>query len=170
MTKVFEHYRIQVRVYDAFNNLVYQYDPEKRDHHIQTLYAIIENNHIYTVNDNSSSLKQMLPKNSNYDIFVKASSDYHLNEKSTPVECKMITSLNDIRKHTDEDQYAKANGEATYTLIYDGNDLTKLFYEPKQAGYEPQVKFSGCIVSELNFRFHILMRGSSSTRSKRRTL
>ena len=146
MTKVFEHYRIQVRVYDVFNNLVYQYNPEKRDHHIQTLYAIIKNNHIYTVNDNLSSLKQMLPKNSNYDIFVKASSDYHLNEKSTPVECKMITSLNDIMKYTEEEQY---------TLIYDGNDLTKLFYESKQAGYEPQVKFNACIVSELNFRFYI---------------
>ena len=146
MTKVFEHYRIQVRIYDVFENLVYQYDPEKRDHHIQTLYAIIKNNHIYTVNDNLSSLKQMLPKNSNYDIFVKASPDYPLNEKSTPVECKMITSLDDIRKHTEEEQY---------TLIYDGNDLTKLFYESKQAGYEPQVKFSGCIVSELNFRFYI---------------
>ena len=58
----------------------------------------------------------------------------------------MIASLDDIRKHTEEDQY---------TLIYDGNDLTKLFYESKQAGYEPQVKFSGCIVSELNFRFYI---------------
>ena len=146
MTKVFEHYRIQVRVYDVFNNLVYQYNPEKRDHHIQTLYAIIKNNHIYTVNDNLSSLKQMLPKNSNYDIFVKASSDYHLNEKSTPVECKMITSLNDIMKYTEEEDYA---------LIYDGNDLSKLFYESKQAGYEPQVKFNACIVSELNFRFYI---------------
>ena len=144
MTKVFEQYNIQVRVYDVSNNLVYLYDPEKRDHHIQTLYAIIKNNHSYTVNDNLSSLKQMLPKNSNYDIFVKASPDYHLNEKSNPVECKMITSLDDIKKHTDEDQY---------TLIYDGNDLTKLFYESKQAEYEPQVKFSGCIVSELNFRF-----------------
>ena len=58
----------------------------------------------------------------------------------------MIASLDDIRKHTEEDQY---------TLIYDGNDLTKLLYESKQAGYEPQVKFSGCIVSELNFRFYI---------------
>ena len=155
MTKVFEHYRIQIRVYDAFNNLVYQYNPEKRDHHIQTLYAIIKNNHIYTVSDNLSSLKQMLPKNSIYDIFVKASSDYHLNEKSTPVECKMITSLNDIMKYTEEEDYAKANGEADYTLIYDGNDLSKLFYESKQAGYEPQVKFNACIVSELNFRFYI---------------
>ena len=146
MTKVFEHYRIQVKVYDVFNSLVYQYNPEQRDHHIQTLYAIIKNNHIYTVNDKLSSLKQMLPKDSKYDIFVKASSDYHLNEKSTPVECKMITSLNDIIKYTEEEHY---------TLIYDGNDLTKLFYESKQAGCEPQVKFSACIVSELNVRFYI---------------
>ena len=160
MTKVFEHYKIQVRVYDVFENLVYQYDPEKRDHHIQTLYAIIKSSHIYTVSDNFSSLKQILQKNSNYDIFVKASPDYHLNEKSTPVEWKMITSLDGIKKQTEEDQY---------TLIYDGNDLTKLFYESKQAGYEPQVKFSGCTVSELNFRFHI-NKCLSSTRSKRRTL
>ena len=58
----------------------------------------------------------------------------------------MIASLDDIRKYTEEDQY---------TLIYDGNDLSKLFYESKQAGYELQVKFSGCIVSELTFRFYI---------------
>ena len=58
----------------------------------------------------------------------------------------MITSLNDAIKYTEEEQYS---------LRYDGNDLTKLFYESKQAGYEPQVKFSGCIVSELNFRFEI---------------
>ena len=58
----------------------------------------------------------------------------------------MITRLDDIRKHIDEDQY---------TLIYDGNDLTKLFYESKPAGSEPQVRFSGCIVSELNFRFYV---------------
>ena len=140
MTKVFEHYRIQVRVYDVFNNLVYQYDPEKRDHHIQTLYAIIKNNHIYTVNDNLSSLKQMLPKNSNYDIFVKASPDYYLNES------KMI---NIIRRH-----HKAHRGRTVYVNIY-GSDLTKLFYQSKQAGYEPQVKFSGCIVSELNFRFYI---------------
>ena len=112
------------------------------------------------MNDNLSSLKQLLPKNSNYDIFVKASPDYHLNEKSIPVECKMITSLDDIRKHTEEEEY---------TLIYDGNDLTTLFYQSKQAGYEPQVKFSGCIVSELNFRFHINKR-LIKYRSKRRTL
>ena len=146
MVKVFEHYRIQVRIYNAFERLIFQYDPPKRDHHIPTLYAIVKNNHIYTVTDNLNVLRQMLPRNSGYDISVKASPDYHLNEKDEPVQCKMIQSLNDIKKH---------NEHAEYTLIYDGHDLAELFSESKKAGYEPQVKFSAGIVSELNFKFRI---------------
>ena len=80
------------------------------------------------------------------NISVKASPDYHLNEKDEPVQCKMIQSLNDIKKY---------NEHAEYTLIYDGHDLAGLFYESKKAGYEPQVKFSAGIVSELNFKFRI---------------
>ena len=40
-------------------------------------------------------------------------------------------------------------------MIYGDHDLAELFYESKKAGYEPQVKFSAGIVSELNFKFRI---------------
>ena len=146
---------MKVRIYNAFEKLIFQYDPLKRDHHIPTLYAIVKNNHIYTVTDNLNVLRQMLPRNSGYDISVKASPDYHLNEKDEPVQCKMIQSLNDIKKYSEQAEYANAKGEAEYTLIYDGHDLAELFYEGKKAGYEPQVKFSAGIVSELNFKFRI---------------
>ena len=146
MVKVFEHYRIQVRIYNAFERLFFQYDPPKRDHHIPALYAIVKNNHIYTATDTLNALRQMLPRRSGYDISVKASPDYHLNEKDEPVQCKMIQSLSDIKKY---------NEHVEYTLIYDGHDLAELFYESKKAGYEPQVKFSAGIVSELNFKFRI---------------
>ena len=178
MVKVFEHYRIQVRIYNAFERLIFQYDPPKRDHHIPTLYAIVKNNHIYTVTDNLNVLRQMLPRSSGYDISVKASPDYRLNDKDEPVQCKMIQSINDIKKFNGEaeranakgeaenanakreaeytnakgeSEYANAKGETEYTLIYDGHDLAELFYESKKAGYELQVKFSAGIVSELNF-------------------
>ena len=82
----------------------------------------------------------------NQDVAVKASPDYHINEKEEPTECKMIQSLNDLKKFREKDNY---------TLIYDGNDLTKLCYESKMAGYEPQVQFSGCIVSDLYFKLYI---------------
>ena len=68
------------------------------------------------------------------DVSVKASPDYHINEMDVfSTECKMIQSLNDLQKFREKDNY---------TLIYDGNDLTQLFYESKMAGYEPQLRFT----------------------------
>ena len=82
----------------------------------------------------------------NQDVSVKASPDYHINENDEPTECKMIQSLNDLKKFREKDNS---------TLIYDGNDLTQLFYESKMAGYEPQVRFTDCIVSDLYVKFYI---------------
>ena len=66
----------------------------------------------------------------------------------------MITSLDDIRKYTEHSEY---------TLVYNGYDLSHLFYLSKQAGCEPQVRFSaGCVcVSELNFKFKIKINNKS---------
>ena len=104
------------------------------------------------MSDNLNMLRQMLPKSSSYDISVKASSGYHLNEKEEPLECKMITSLDDIRKYAEHSEY---------TLVYNGYDLSHLFYLRKQAGYEPQVRFSEGCVSELNFKFKIKINSKS---------
>ena len=81
----------------------------------------------------------MLPRSSGYDISVKASPDCHLNENDEPTQCKILQSLNDIKKYSEQTEY---------TLIYDEHDLAELFYESKKAGYEPQVKFTAGIVSE----------------------
>ena len=59
----------------------------------------------------------------------------------------MIQSLHDLKKLREKDNY---------TLLYDGNDLAQLFYESKMAGYEPQVTFTGCIISDVYFKFYII--------------
>ena len=142
MVPVFEHYGIQVRIFNSFINPIFKYTPTKYNHNIPTLYALAKNNHIYTASDNLQMLRQMVTIRENQDVTVKASPDYHINDKDGPAECKMIYSLNDLKKFK-------------YDLIYNGNDLTELFYQSKMAGYEPQVKFSGCIISELYFKFYI---------------
>ena len=146
MVPVFEHYGIQVRIFNSFIKPIFKHSPTKYNHHIPTLYALVKNNHIYTANDNLQMLRQMVAVRENQDVSVKASPDYHINEIDEPTECKMIQSLNDLKKFREKDEY---------TLIYDGNDLTQLFYESKMAGYEPQVRFTGCIVSDLYFKFYI---------------
>ena len=149
MVPVFEHYGIQVRIFNSFIKPIFKYSPTKYNHHIPTLYALVKNNHIYTANDNLQMLRQMVAIRENQDVSVKASPDYHINEKDEPTECKVIQSLNDLKKFREKDEY---------TLIYDGNDLTHLFYESKMAGYEPQVRCTGCIVSDLYFKFYIKRR------------
>ena len=57
MTKVFEHFNLQVRIYDLFHTLVFKRDPTKRDHNIPALYAIVKNSHIYAVSDNLNMLR-----------------------------------------------------------------------------------------------------------------
>ena len=146
MVPVFEHYGIQVRIFNSFIKPIFKYSPTKYNHHIPTLYALVKNNHVYTANDNLQMLRQMAAIRENQDVSVKASPDYHINENDEPTECKMIQSLNDLKKFREKDEY---------TLIYDGNDLTHLFYESKMAGYEPQVRFTGCIVSDLYFKLYI---------------
>ena len=147
MIPVFEKFKIQVRIINEFDRPIFIYDPPKRDHHIPALYALVKNNHIYTINDNLQALKKILPTtHKERNITVRASPDCRINEKDEPIECKMIQSLDDIKCYAEHDGY---------TLIYDGNDLSELFYLSKEGGYTPQVKFSAGIVSELFFRFKI---------------
>ena len=50
MVPVFEHYGIQVRIFNL--KLIFKYSPTKCNHHIPTLYALVKNHHIYTANGN----------------------------------------------------------------------------------------------------------------------
>ena len=98
MSKVFREYRITARVYDYMENLIFSYDPPKRDHHYKTFYALVKNDHIYTINTDLKKLRGLMAVEREHDINVKAPSDYHINERDTPVECRMINSIDDINK------------------------------------------------------------------------
>ena len=105
---------------------------------------MIKNDRIYTLNKDLKALKRNLGIDKEYTLNVKASSDFHINTRDEPIECRMIDGVNDFLKYTEKDEY---------TMIYNGNDLSKLYFESKQAGYNPCIKFTAGIISELNFRF-----------------
>jgi hypothetical protein len=58
----------------------------------------------------------------------------------------MIESINDIYKYTENDEY---------TMIYSKNNLAELFHQSKSTGYEPYLKFTAGVVSELLFKFKV---------------
>jgi hypothetical protein len=43
----FQHFRLQLRVYDQFYKTVFTYDPPIRNHHNKVLHCLMDYDHIY---------------------------------------------------------------------------------------------------------------------------
>ena len=96
MEAVFKKFSIQVRIFNFVNEVIYKYEPEKRNHHIKTFYTMGKNNHIYTLNHDLSKIqqKQLITKLPT----IKAHTDYYINEREEPPQYKMIKCIDDILK------------------------------------------------------------------------
>ena len=143
MEAVFKTYGIQVRIYNFFTQLIYKYDPPKRNHHIKTLYAMVKNNHIYALNYDLKSIQQkqdcLMPS-------VRASTDYYLNEKEEPPKYKMIRCLNDILNLEINEE------EKEIYLVPELNNLHELFFEIIKSGYEPRITFQAGIITDIRLK------------------
>ena len=147
MAVVFEKYRISARILNFMEELIFEYDPpEGRDHHLNSFYALVKGDHIYTIKKNLQQMKANMGIKKEREIRLNASTDYYLDKRDEPVKCYMIYGIDDLLKYTEKDEY---------TMIYSKNNLTELFYQSKMAGYEPSIKFSGATISELNFCFKV---------------
>ena len=123
MEAVFKAYGLQVRIYNIFTNLIYKYDPPKRNHHIKTLYAMVKNNHIYALNHDLKSIQQ---KQGGSMPIVRASTDYYLNEKDEPPKFRMIKYLDDMLKLKVDEK------EKDVYLVPELNNLHELFFSNHQ--------------------------------------
>lgn len=147
MEKVFKEYNIQVRIFDFFNKLIYKYDPEKRNHHLKTFYAMVKNSHIYVLNHN---LKEIQQKHIFADIpVVKASADYYINQKEEPTKFKMIDNVNDILQIKFDD-----NDVSEVFMILKNNNLNEAFFELVANGYEPKITFQAGVISQIKIKFN----------------
>ena len=80
MDKVFKAFKIPARIYNSFNKLIYKHEPEHNKRRIKPFYAIVKNSHIYTINNDLKSIEHKQNEEEERPL-VKASTDYHLNEK-----------------------------------------------------------------------------------------
>jgi hypothetical protein len=124
---------------------------------------MVKDDHVYTLNHDIKSLCQHQDRKN--PIVVKASSNYYINENKTPVQYKMIETVDDVVKIISEVKEKAQHKEikvkgpklgdllsgkvklsekenVIINLILKGDDLTKFLYELKeQVGYEPQIKY-----------------------------
>ena len=92
-------------IFDIVGNSSFTIDPPQRNHNIKTFYALIKNDHIYTLNKDLKQLTSNLGIKKEYNINVNASTDFYLNHREEPIKCIMIEELDDILKHTEQDEY-----------------------------------------------------------------
>ena len=146
MEPVFKEFRITVRIFDYFNRLIYSYNPEIRDHHIKTFYAMVKNNHIYTFNNDLKSIQQK--QNEIFNPVVKASTDYYLNEIDKPPKIRMINNVDEILKlEIDKD-------EKIVSIVLENNDLTEAFFQLVKSGYEPKITFQAGIITGIKLKLN----------------
>ena len=87
MIPVFEEFKLSVRLYNSVGKKVYLYEPERKNQNISALFGLIEGNHIYTMNDNISSIAQ---RDFEDNLRLNASTDLRLNSRDTPVRSEMF--------------------------------------------------------------------------------
>ena len=85
MKKVLKEYAISARIFDIVGNLIFAFDPPKINHNIKTFFALIKNDHIYTLNMDLKQLKANLGVKREYGINVNASTDFDLNHRDEPI-------------------------------------------------------------------------------------
>ena len=55
----FVKYRLQLRVFDKFYKLIHKYDPPTRNHHNKTMFCMVTDGHVYTLNHQQKRLEQL---------------------------------------------------------------------------------------------------------------
>ena len=161
----FVQYRLQLRVFDKFYKLVHKYDPPLRNHHNKTMYCMVTDGHVYTLNHHQKRLEQVTPGGVQGDggddddevgKKLQVGENYLIREDAEAKPARMIDNIDDIlrilKTSEDTDQFIK--------LIHRKDNLTELLYQLTDAGYSPGINFeSGRITAlklEFNRRFFII--------------
>ena len=90
----FEHFRLQLRVFNMFYQCIYKYDPEKVNHHYHALYCICKDEHVYTCNYEVKQLQQTVTCENPAEL-IKVTPHYRIQKDEEEfVEYQMFESVN----------------------------------------------------------------------------
>ena len=115
---------------------MYSYKPSKQDPRIKTIFGLIKDDHINTLNQDFKALRRTLGMNKEYS---------HIHTRDEPIECRMIEGIEDLLKYTEKDEN---------TMFYKG----KLYYQSNQAGYNHITFCSGNISYVVEFQVQAVKR------------
>ena len=146
MKAVFEEFRLSVRLFNCLGRKIFTFGPEKQNRNNAVLYGMIKGNHIYTMNDNITSIAH---KDFKEDMVLNASTDFRLNSKEAPVKYEMFNGVDDVMK------ILKNNKDVSEIDLVSKEHLNNIYCEFKRFHYEPYVVMnSGGNISSIKLKFN----------------
>ena len=145
----FEKYKLKLRVYDIFYNLIYKYDPEVPNFNQKPMYCITDGDHIYTLNKDLESLAQ---KSDDEEYKVMVGADFRTPNKPTKSDHRMIENVDELldvlresdssedMEETDISKEKKKVDKISY-LVQKYDNLEAIVWQLYDAGYRPSIKY-----------------------------
>ena len=132
----FQKYKLKLRVYDVFYNLIYKYDPETPNFNNPALYCVTDGDHIYTLNKDIDALAQ---KSSSDEYQLTAYPNFYIPEKKAEnPKYRIIERIDEIletlREQSDDE-------EKTVYMIHKTDNLESIVWQLYDAGYRPNLKY-----------------------------
>jgi hypothetical protein len=134
----FQKYKLKLRVFDIFYNLIYKYDPEVPNFNHRPFYCVTDGDHIYTLNRDLDSLAQKSPED---DYKVLASPNFHIPDKATePSNHRIMEHIDELLEILREQEGAEEEEKISY-LIQKHDNLEAVVWQLYDAGFRPSIKY-----------------------------
>ena len=133
----FQKYKLKLRVYDVFYNLIFRYDPETPNFNNPALFCVTDGDHIYTLNKDLDNLAQ---KTSSDEYQLTACPNFYTPEKPTEkANYRVVEHIDEILDILREE--ATEEKERTIYLIHKTDNLEAIVWQLYEAGYRPNLKY-----------------------------
>ena len=148
----FVKYKLKLRVYDLFYNLIHKHDPEVPNFNQTPMYCLTDGNHIYLLNKDLESLAQ---KTDDEEYKVVAGTDFRTPDKPTKSDHRMIEHIDELldilresdsseqeeeAESTSHDNKKKKQDNISY-LVQKYDNLESVVWQLFQAGKRPSIKY-----------------------------
>ena len=133
----FKKYKLKLRVYDVFYNLIFKYEPDTPNFNNPALFCVTDGDHIYTLN---TDLDRLAQKTSSDEFHLSTNSNFYTPEKQEEkANYRVVDHIDEIMDVLRE--LGNTDEEKVVYLVHKTDNLEAIVWQLYDAGYRPNLKY-----------------------------
>ncbi len=133
----FQKYKLKLRVYDVFYNLIFKYNPDVPNFNNPAPFCVTHGDHIYTLN---TDLDRLAQKTTSDEYQLTACPNFYTPEKKAEKAnyrvLEHIDEIMDVLRELGSDEEEKV-----VYLVHKTDNLEAIVWQLHDAGYRPNLKY-----------------------------